>query len=554
MPGRLPWPVYWPNLNRIGLVLLIIGLGISLSLLPLKIAGLAIVGSVLFALGLLHPKLGLYLLIPAIPFSSLFRLQIGGVNLGLMEILLGFMIVSWLVKMSARGEIIIPTPPLVWPFLLFLGVIGLSWLTAISLKASLVETLKWVEMLALYIFIGANFAAAESRRLVVLLLLAGMAQAGLGVYQFLFQAGPEGFLLFGGRFLRAFGTFQQPNPYGGYLGLILPLALSLTLWGLEQPGKLRPFAQGEPATRRSWTGSGQLSNAAQGESATRRSWTGSEQFGNVAQGGSRTRRSWAGWKQWPSLPLSLLAGSALGLMLAALFASQSRGAWIGFLGAAIVTILLKGGKWAIALATGLISLAILISMGALALLPATISRRFLDILPFINVPDIARVPLTDANFAILERLAHWQAALGMWQDHLWLGVGFGNYEVVYPAYAIGRWLDPLGHAHNYLLNVGAELGFIGLLGYLIFWAWVIAFALRALVKTETSSLNRAILAGCLGIITHLHIHNLLDNLYVQGMYLHIAVILSLITLMVIEREGEVVNLPHFEANFEIHHS
>lgn len=514
MSGHLAWRFYWPNLNRIGLILLIIGLGISLSLLPLKIAGLATVGGILFISGLLHPKLGLYLLIPAIPFSSLFRLQVGGVNLGLMEVLLGFMIVSWLVKMSARGEIIIPTPPLVWPLLLFLGVIGLSWLTALSLKASLVETLKWMEMLALYIFIGANFAAAESRRLVVLLLLAGMAQAGLGVYQFLFQAGPEGFLLFGGRFLRAFGTFQQPNPYGGYLGLILPLALSLTLWGLEQPGKFHTFAQG----------------------------------------GSATRRPWAGWEQWQSVGLWLLASSALGLMGAALFASQSRGAWIGFLGAAMVTILLKGGKWAVSLAIGLMSLAILISMGALALLPATISQRFFDILPFINVPDIARVPLTDANFAILERLAHWQAAQGMWQDHLWLGVGFGNYEVVYPAYAIGRWLDPLGHAHNYILNVGAELGFVGLLGYLLFWVWVVAFALRALVKTETSSLNRAILAGCLGIITHLHIHNLLDNLYVQGMYLHIAVILSLITLMGIEREGEVVNLPHFEANFEIHHN
>jgi len=481
MSARLTLPLsYRPALNQSVLVLGVIGLGVGLSLLPLKIAGIALAGSLFFILSLLQPKLGLYLLILLTPFSRLLQGQIGGFTLGAMEILLGFMIVSWLLKMSVRQEIIIPTPPLAWPFLLFLGCIGLSWLTTFSFKASLVETSKWVEMLALYIFICANFSAPESRRLVTVLLLAGLAQAGLGLYQFFFKAGPEGFLLFEGRFLRAFGTFQQPNPYGGYLGLIMPLALSLALWGLGQLKRERLNKQ--------------------------------------------------------SFSLFLLAGSGFGLMLVALFASQSRGAWLGFVGAAIITILLKGGKWALSLATGLMILAVLISMGALALLPATISQRFLDILPFINIPDITRVPLTDANFAILERLAHWQAGQKMWQDQLWLGVGFGNYEVVYPAYAVGRWLDPLGHAHNYILNIGAEMGLVGLLGYLSFWIWVVVFTLIALVKTETTSLERAILAGCAGIIAHLHIHNLLDNLYVQGMYLHIGVILGLITLVATKRQ------------------
>ena len=193
-----------------------------------------------------------------------------------------------------------------------------------------------------------------------------------------------------------------------------------------------------------------------------------------------------------------------------------------------------GGRWAIALSVALdCGGHSYLYGGVLSLLPATVSQRFIDVLPFLNIPDIARVELTDANFAILERLAHWRAAEGMWLDHLWLGVGFGNYEVVYPAYAIGRWLDPLGHAHNYVLNLGAETGIVGLIGYCLFWLWVIAYAWRGLNNSEASGLNRAILAGCIGIITHLHIHNLLDNLYVQGMYLHIALVLSLITLVVV---------------------
>ena len=119
----------------------------------------------------------------------------------------------------------------------------------------------------------------------------------------------------------------------------------------------------------------------------------------------------------------------------------------------------------------------------------------------------------------------------MWQDHFWLGVGIGNYEVAYSDYAIGQWLDPLGHAHNYILNIGAEAGFIGLLGYLIFWGWIIGYSVLLITRTKQKHLNRALLVGCVGTLTHLHIHNLLDNLYVQGMYLHIAIILGLITIL-----------------------
>ena len=465
------------NLNQLGLICLVIGLGIVLTWLPLKLAFGLTGAAAILVLNLLHPKLALYLLIPAIPFNTLFQVSLGGISLGPMEALLGLLLLTWLLQMATRQTIIVPQAPLLWPFLIFLGAISLSWLTAFSLKASLIETLKWVEMLALYLFITANFSGKESRRLILLLILVGIAQAGLGLYQFLFKAGPAGFLLFGGRFLRAFGTFRQPNPYGGYLGLILPLALSVALWGGER------LLSGRPKLR-------------------------------------------------TDLGLITVAWGGFGLMLAALFASQSRGAWLAFMMALIVTLFLKGGQWAVALTGVSIALATLISMGALALLPETISQRFVDALPFVNRPDIVTVELTDANFAILERLAHWQAAEYIWRDNFWLGVGFGNYESVYQAYAIGRWLDPLGHAHNYILNIGAETGLIGLIGYLIFWGWVIGYTIRGWLKTAPDSLNRAILAGTIGILTHLHFHNLLDNLYVQGMYLHITILLGLITLTI----------------------
>lgn len=464
-----------PLFNQVTLAMVLVVSGVLIGLLPIKLALLTVVGIIVLLLSLINPKIPFYLLIPAIPFSSIVQVSIGGVNLGPMEGLLGLMLVSWLLQMARQQAIIMPGPPLVGAFLWLLATFGLSWLNAISVKSSLVETVKWLEMLAIYLFVWAKCSKQDRDMIIALILLAGLAQAGLGLYQFFFKVGPEGFLLFGGRFLRAYGTFRQPNPYAGYLGLILPLSLSLTLWSLSQlPTKAY---------------------------------------------------------HWKSIVLAIsLSGISL-LMVAALLASQSRGALLGFMAAISLTVLLKGGRWAAAFGLSLIIGAMLISMGLLAYLPTTLTARFVDAIPFLNVPDIAQIQVTDANFAIVERLAHWQAAIHMWRDHFWLGVGIGNYEVAYASYAIGPWLDPLGHAHNYLLNIGAEAGFIGVLGYLLFWVLIVKYILAGLVSTATLSLERAIFAGVLGILAHLHLHNMLDNLYVQGMYLHIAVLLSLITVM-----------------------
>jgi len=56
---------------------------------------------------------------------------------------------------------------------------------------------------------------------------AGFSQALLGYVQFVFQLGPDAFKH--GPFLRAYGSFDQPNPYAGFLNMTLPLALCLAL-------------------------------------------------------------------------------------------------------------------------------------------------------------------------------------------------------------------------------------------------------------------------------------------------------------------------------------
>jgi putative inorganic carbon (HCO3(-)) transporter len=473
-----------PGARRVALVVMFVAVGLILAWLPLPLATAGLLGTIAAALILLNPVWGLIALIPLIPFSSLISIQIGGVSVGGMEATLLLILAAWLLRMTARRQIIIPHPPLLLPWLLWLGVILSSWLAALSLGAAFTESLKWLEMLALYLFIVANVERRHLPWVVGTILVAGTAQALLGLYQFLFHIGPEGFILVAGRFLRAYGTFRQPNPYAGYLGLILPIAFSLVLWGLSS----RQPAAADPRPP------------------------------SVTKAVSHS-----------PLLITLLSAAAFGLMLAALYASQSRGAWIGFAAAVVAVSLVRGGRTVALFGLVIAVFAMAGATGAIQALPPAAIQRFGDASTALRIPDIATAEVTDANFAAIERLAHWIAGIDMWRDHPWLGVGIGNYPVVYPAYAIGRWLNPLGHAHNYYLNVGAETGLIGLVAYCLFW--LAAFGLAWMAVRRSSGLQRAVAAGCVGVLVHLSVHNLVDNLLVQGMYLHIAIILGLLCLI-----------------------
>ncbi len=520
------------RLRQFLLIALVMAIGLAVAWLPLTWVILLLGGAIFLTLLLLQPILSLYLLIPIIPFSSLLAIPFGSFRAGLMEIVLALGMVAWLLQGLTRHSLnqassrqmvfqALTSAPLFWAFLLFLAGVSLSWLKALSIGASLIETAKWIEMLVLYLLVVALLPPRQIQWVVAVILLTGMAQAILGLYQFIFKVGPEGFLLFDGRFLRAYGTFAQPNPYAGYLGLVLPLALSLTVW---------KFSDGR------W-------QMVDGRLMIRS--TIYNPFGTLR-----------------SLLATIFYPLSLGLMLAALFASQSRAAWLGLGIAAVVTLGLSSKKMAMIL----VALALIGAIFGLAgsfdwglVNTSFVTQRFTEAISIATISDIGAIEVNDANFATIERLAHWQAAREMWRDHLWLGVGFGNYAVVYPVYAVGRWLDPLGHAHNYLLNISAEAGLVGIIAYLIFWILTFRVSLLALsacfkgscriaisgsgsldlrpkggqakLLKHNGGFYRAVVAGGIGILVHLQIHNFFDNLYVQGMYLHLAVVLALISII-----------------------
>jgi putative inorganic carbon (HCO3(-)) transporter len=209
--------------------------------------------------------------------------------------------------------------------------------------------------------------------------------------------------------------------------------------------------------------------------------------------------------------------------------SMSRGAILSAAAALTVVSVIRSRRAAAFFTLLVFLLAVVLLLSQLQLLPPSIMERFAGAIPFLGVPDVRGVEITEENFAVLERLAHWQAAWEMWAAHPWLGVGVGNYVPAYPAYALPYWEDPMGHAHNYYLNVAAETGVVGLAAYLLLWGWAFAFAWRTV--RGTTGYRQSIAVGIFGVLVHLALHNFFDDLYVQGMYLHIALLLGVLCLL-----------------------
>src|SRR5262249_35325664 len=122
------------------------------------------------------------------------------------------------------------------------------------------------------------------------------------------------------------------------------------------------------------------------------------------------------------------------------------------------------------------SVVCIIGLAMLGLLPPNLAARITSVTDNFGVFDVRGVVLTSENFAVVERMAHWQAGWGMFQDYPSLGAGPGNYPAVYEQYFIPPWREALGHAHNYYLNMAAEAGMPGLLALLV----LLGLAFRAL--------------------------------------------------------------------------
>lgn len=364
------------------------------------------------------------------------------------------------------------------PVLAYLFVTGLTLFTAHSTGAWFTEWLKWVVvavMIALVLEMG------QGRRwewIVFVLALAATANAIVGIYTFLGGSGAL-HLLINNRFFRAFGTFGQPNPFGGFMGLLAPVTLMMA-------------------------------------------------YGYLL-------RLWHVFRQRGQMPVVLVVvvgfyGVASALIVLGMFCSWSRGAWLGLIvSMGSVLFALPKRLWQSLL--GILLIAVLIvAIWSTGLLPASISERVSSATQeLFTLSDVRAVDITPENYAVVERLAHWQAALRMAESSPWLGVGFGNYEVVYESYRLINWEESLGHAHNYYLNVLAETGMIGLAAYLAVFACILWLTWQT--RRQPDDLSRCMAVGLIGTWVYLLAHSLTDNLYVNNIFIHLGVMLGILAVL-----------------------
>lgn len=437
-------------------------------------AGLALFLAVAAAVTVVHPTMAAYLLALAVPFATLRDIRVGGVSVTAADALVGLLLLAWCARRLARREFPLWPTPLAVPFALFLTGLALSVSDATFPLLSLKEMAKWLEFLAVALFVANEMEEAHRiRRLLLLLVLAGGVEAALGWYQFLAQAGPKGFILFD-RFLRAYGTFGQPNPYAGYLNSVLPVALGIL-------------------TAR-WTG---------------------------------RAPGWGGWRG------TILVIAAF-LMTGAVLFSLSRGGWLA-LGAAVALLLGFAARRTLVLLLTAAVLALFLGLlGALSLLPTQVTGRLSAVTDNFQIFDARSALLTPDNWSVVERMAVWQAAWSMFDERPLTGVGAGNFVRLYPDYALRNWKDPQAHAHNFYLNLLSETGVLGLSAFLVFWLALLAFAAHTvlLARRRTGADDHYGLAlGLAAALFAITIHNLFDHLFVHSMAIQLGLLAGLLAVI-----------------------
>ena len=118
--------------------------------------------------------------------------------------------------------------------------------------------------------------------------------------------------------------------------------------------------------------------------------------------------------------------------------------------------------------------------------------------------------LTSQKITFQTRLISWEAAAKDFHNHPWLGVGFGNYSIVFDRYFDAKFYNYartdtyFDRAHNNLIDITSTAGVIGLLAYLSIFV-AVAFYLIKLLKKDRHDFEPIIL---IGLFTAYFIQNL----------------------------------------------
>jgi O-antigen ligase len=442
-----------------------------------------------------QPVIGLALCMLAGPFQPLERVALQlPIDSG--QVFLGITLLSYLARslVARRSPLSTLTAPPTLALIVFITVCILSFFPARDFGDWANECIKWLQLLVIALLVMNEHDPRKRAVIIGAILLSAMGQALYGIVQADVRGfGPREFQVIGSKNnFRAYGTFEQPNPFGGYMGLVWPLAAGVFLFAISD------F----------------------------RFWILARLWRQPMQSKIQNPKS--------KITTTIFSGLIAALCLIALEASGSRGALIGAAAAAVVmglALLRHPLRW-----VGAVVLMGLLAIGLDVInVPLSLDGQLQQILDL----DVRNAHILPTTFSTIERLAHWQAAVRMIEASPWLGVGFGNYAAAYPEFRLYIWDNALGHAHNYYLNIFAETGAIGFIAYLALWATVFVVAIKLVRQTSSSQPSSrfsvlhspfSISVGLLGAFAHLTAHHFFDNLYVANMHMLIGVYIGLLAV------------------------
>ncbi len=437
----------------------------------------------------LVPWLGPLVLAASVPVQQFGAVTLGGSALTATKVALVAALAAFAIQILSRREDIRISIILI-PYLAWFGAMFVSLFGATDVRAGVAEMYRWsVTIFALFIALY----GIRTQRAVIATAVAmsfGVIFEGLlGVVQSIRDIGPSSFAVTSS-ISRAYGTFGKPNTFAAYFELTGPLLGALAIWSARK-------AYESLLAYRVVRGQGMVAS-------------------------QELRRDLALYST-----LTIWFGGSTILSLAAIVASFSRGAWLGITAAMIVMLVISDRRAALAVGclTGVLVLGAM--AGGAQYAPAAIQDRFGQLESQVRFFDSNQVMVNDSNFATVERMAHWQTGLAMFDAHPFTGVGIGNFNDRFTQFAVNpRFTISEGHAHNYYINAMAETGILGLIAYV----WLILTGLwvsyRA-VRRSPTLLGRAVGIGAVGVTVALIVHNVVEDLHVLNLGIQLAVVWAL---------------------------
>jgi O-antigen ligase len=207
------------------------------------------------------------------------------------------------------------------------------------------------------------------------------------------------------------------------------------------------------------------------------------------------------------------SGAALVVVATALLLTESRGALLGVVAAAGVTVYFwmrsaiqrrthRRSFW-LWMVDGLF---LLMVAGAITLYMAVVAMPELD----------ARLGVSAQGGSALSRIALWRDSIPLIADYYFTGSGLGTTAMVYATYAYLLHVPYLHHAHNFYLQVALEQGVPALLAWLGLVVAVTIYAGGALRIADR--VGRTLLVGGFAALTVFLVHSLFEaDLYFSAL-------------------------------------